>query len=155
MLPMPEQRTHESGMPHQADNTTRKHHHKKNIGRRNPRTARESRRQHAKGSSEQNIPRGTGFWGRHILTAGICARTNFSNAIKRSMKVTVHFRTAKMMADKITLTDSGATDNFIDPEFAKKLGVTTLQLERPRKVWNIDGTTNAAGIIKEYTDLEF
>jgi len=74
--------------------------------------------------------------------------------MKRSMKVTVHFRTAKMMADKITLTDSGATDNFIDPEFARKLGVTTLQLEKPRKVWNIDGTTNAAGVIKEYTDLE-
>ncbi len=70
------------------------------------------------------------------------------------MKVTVHFRTARMMADKITLTDSGATDNFIDPEFVKRLGVTTLLLEKPRKVWNIDGTTNVAGVIKEYTDLE-
>ncbi len=86
--------------------------------------------------------------------AWICARTNFSNAIKRSMKVMVHFRTARMMADKITLTDSRATDNFIDPEFVKKLGVTTLLLEKPRKVWNIDGTTNMAGVIKEYTDLE-
>ncbi len=70
------------------------------------------------------------------------------------MKVMVHFRTARMMADKLTLADSGATDNFVDLEFIKKLGVTTLLLEKPQKVWNIDGTTNSAGTIKEYTDLE-
>ena len=70
------------------------------------------------------------------------------------MKVMVHYRTAGMISDKPTLADSGATDNFIDPEFIKKLKVTTLQMEKQRLVTNIDGTKNSAGAIKEYMDLE-
>ncbi len=60
----------------------------------------------------------------------------------RSMKVPVSFRTCYTMADKRILVDSGATDNFIHPKFVKRLHVGMQELERPMKIWNIDGTTN-------------
>jgi hypothetical protein len=44
-------------------------------------------------------------------------------------------------------------DNFIDPRLIKRLGLRSLCLERPRKIWNIDGTNNKAGMISDYVDL--
>jgi len=58
------------------------------------------------------------------------------------------------MADKKILVDSGATDNFIDPRLIKRLGLGTQRLDRPRKIWNIDGTNNRAGMLTDYVDLE-
>ena len=58
------------------------------------------------------------------------------------------------MADKQILVDSGATDNFIDPKLVKRLGLGTRELPQPRKIWNIDGTNNRAGMLTHYTDLE-
>ena len=71
----------------------------------------------------------------------------------RSMKIPVSFRTAYARADKSILVDSGATDNFIHPRFIRRLALGTQKLERPRKIWNIDGTNNKAGRIAEYVDL--
>jgi hypothetical protein len=70
------------------------------------------------------------------------------------MKIPVSFRTSQAMADKSILVDSGATDNFIDPRLIKRLGLGTQALERPKKIWNIDGTNNKAGLIQNYVDLE-
>jgi hypothetical protein len=69
------------------------------------------------------------------------------------MKIPVSFRTSYARADKQILVDSGATDNFIDPRLIKRLGLRSLRLERPRKIWNIDGTNNRAGMISDYVDL--
>jgi hypothetical protein len=69
------------------------------------------------------------------------------------MKIPVSFRTLYARADKQILVDSGATDNFIDPRLIKRLGLRSLRLERPRKIWNIDGTNNRAGMILDYVDL--
>ena len=71
-----------------------------------------------------------------------------------SMKVPVSFRTLHAMADKNILVDSGATDNFIHPKLLKRLGLGSQLLERPRKNWNIDGTTNKAGALTHCVDLE-
>ena len=71
----------------------------------------------------------------------------------RSMKIPVSFRTAYTRADKQILVDSGATDNFIHPRLFRRLALGTQKLERPRKIWNIDGTNNKAGRIAEYVDL--
>ena len=57
------------------------------------------------------------------------------------------------MIDKRILVDSGATDNFIDPRLITQLGLGTRDLERPQKIWNIDGTNNQAGMLTQYVDL--
>ena len=69
------------------------------------------------------------------------------------MKVPVSFRTAYRRADKIVLVDSRATDNFIDPRTIKYYRLGTQKLAEPRKIWNIDGTTNKAGMITDFVDL--
>jgi hypothetical protein len=69
------------------------------------------------------------------------------------MKIPVSFRTAYTRANKQILVDSGATDNFIHPRFIKRLHLKTHSLDQARKIWNIDGTNNKAGMIAEYVDL--
>ena len=69
------------------------------------------------------------------------------------MKVLVSFRTAYRRADKILLVDSGATDNFIDPRTIKYFRLGMQKLAEPRKIWNIDGTTNKAGMITDFVNL--
>ena len=71
-----------------------------------------------------------------------------------SMKVPVSFQTLHAMADKTILVDSRATDNFIHPKLLKRLGLGSQLLERPQKIWNIDGTTNKAGALTHCVDLE-
>jgi hypothetical protein len=70
------------------------------------------------------------------------------------MKVPISFRTLHAMADKHILVDSGATDNFIHPKLLKRLGLGMQALDRPRKIWNIDGTTNRTGQLTSFVDLE-
>ena len=69
------------------------------------------------------------------------------------MKIPVSFRTTYARADKNILVDSGATDNFIDPRLIRRLRLGTHPLEQARKIWNIDGTNNKAGLITNYVDL--
>ena len=70
------------------------------------------------------------------------------------MKVPISFRTLHATADKKILVDSGATDNFIHPKLLRQLGLGSQPLERPQKIWNIDGTTNKAGALTHCVDLE-
>jgi hypothetical protein len=51
------------------------------------------------------------------------------------------------MADKRVLVDSGATDNFMHPNFTTKMGLGMKELPTPRKIFNIDNTTNKSGKI--------
>ena len=70
------------------------------------------------------------------------------------MKVPVSFRMSHAMTDKKILVDSGATNNFIHPRLVKRLGLGTNPLEKPKKVWNVNGTTNKGGELTHYVDLE-
>ena len=70
------------------------------------------------------------------------------------MKVPVSFRTSHAMTDKKILVDLGVTNNFIHPRLIRCLGLGTNQLEKPKKVWNVDGTTNKGGELTHYVDLE-
>jgi predicted aspartyl protease len=45
------------------------------------------------------------------------------------------------------LIDSGATENFLDPRTVSKLRLPTEELEKPRSIHNIDGTSNQGGLI--------
>jgi hypothetical protein len=58
------------------------------------------------------------------------------------------------MADKRALVDSGATDNFMHPISRKRMGLGLKELPNPRKIFNIDNTTNKSGKITHYLDLD-
>ena len=71
------------------------------------------------------------------------------------MRIPVSIRTRYFMADKkVALVDSGATDNFMHPAFAKRMGLGLQELPKPRKIFNIDNTTNKAGSITHFLDLD-
>jgi hypothetical protein len=72
----------------------------------------------------------------------------------RSMRVPVSIRTSYFMADKKALVDSGATDNFMHPAFAKRMELGLQKLQTPKKIFNIDNTTNKSGMITHYLDLD-
>jgi hypothetical protein len=71
----------------------------------------------------------------------------------RSMCIPVSIRTRYFMADKKALVDSGATDNFMHPNFARRMGLGMKMLPKPKKIFNIDNTTNKSGMITHYLDL--
>ena len=62
--------------------------------------------------------------------------------------------TRSKTAEEEALLDSGATHNFIDKRMAKRLGLGTKRLSKPRTVRNVDGTDNQGGTLTRYTDLE-
>jgi hypothetical protein len=69
------------------------------------------------------------------------------------MHVPVSIHTSYFMADKKALVNSGATDNFMHPVFAKRMGLGLQELQAPKKIFNIDNTTNKSGMITHYLDL--
>ena len=70
------------------------------------------------------------------------------------MRIPVSTRTSYSTADRKALVDSGATDNFMHPKFAERMGLAPAKLEHPRKIWNVDNTENKAGMITHYLDLD-
>jgi hypothetical protein len=71
----------------------------------------------------------------------------------RSMRVPVSIHTSYFMANKKALVDSGATDNFMHPAFAKRMGLGLQELPNPKKIFNIDNTSNKSGMITHFLDL--
>jgi hypothetical protein len=69
------------------------------------------------------------------------------------MRVPVSIRTSYFMADKKALVNSGATDNFMHPAFTKRMGLGLKTLPTPKKIYNIDNTSNKSGMITHYLDL--
>jgi hypothetical protein len=70
------------------------------------------------------------------------------------MHVPVSIRTSYFMADKKALVNSGATNNFMHPAFAKRMGLGLQELPNPKKIFNIDNTINKSGMITHYLDLD-
>jgi len=64
----------------------------------------------------------------------------------------VNYPTGERVSVK-ALLDSGATECFIDEEFAKKNGLNTTPMCHPAKIFNVDGTKNQNGTIKATVDL--
>ena len=56
-------------------------------------------------------------------------------------------------AEGVALIDSGATENFMNLQYAKWLQLPIKKLEQPRKLFNVDGTPNKSGNLQYYTDL--
>ena len=57
------------------------------------------------------------------------------------------------MANIKALVDSRATNNFIHPNFIKRMGIGQRELDKPKNIYNIDDTTNKAGQIMHYLNL--
>jgi hypothetical protein len=70
------------------------------------------------------------------------------------MSIRVFLHTSSKRAEAKALLDSGATENFINEGYARWLCMPFKHLEKPRTVFNVDGTPNRTGDIKFYTDLE-
>ena len=58
------------------------------------------------------------------------------------------------MAEEKVLLDSGATANFLDQRTVKRLCLKTQKLPKPCPVRNVDGTSNSAGKLTHYIDLQ-
>jgi hypothetical protein len=80
---------------------------------------------------------------------------NVSSRENQTIYANFPLQTAKQMTDEWGLLDSGATHNFIDIRTIICLGIGTRRLKQPRTVTNIDGTTNRARQINQYTNLQF
>jgi hypothetical protein len=70
------------------------------------------------------------------------------------MHIPVSIRTSYFMANKRALVDSGVTDNFMNAIFANRMGLGLRKLPMPKKIFNIDNTTNKSGEITHYLDLD-
>jgi hypothetical protein len=70
------------------------------------------------------------------------------------MQLRLFIHLARKRAKTIVLLDSGATENFLNMQYAKELHFPIKRLEKPRPVYNVDGTRNKNGDIEHYTDLE-
>ena len=73
---------------------------------------------------------------------------------ERKNCINVSFTFDKNKVAENALLDSGATDNFIDQNTARRLKIPTQRLDRPRILYNVDKTENRSGRITHYVDLE-
>ena len=69
-----------------------------------------------------------------------------------SLRTFIH--TSNKRVETPALLDSGATENFINANYAHYLRLPMKKLTTPRKVYNVDRTPNRKGDIVAYTDLE-
>jgi len=76
------------------------------------------------------------------------------NSRYKSIRIPVLFETAHATAEREVLIDSGATDNFICKNLLQRLRITTLPMEVPLRIWNVDGMHNQDGKITHFTDLQ-
>jgi hypothetical protein len=69
------------------------------------------------------------------------------------MSIQVYIHTASKRAETPALLDTGATENFINHQYATHLRLPVKHLQNPQRVYNVDGTPNKKGEIQFYTDL--
>jgi len=69
------------------------------------------------------------------------------------MMLCVYMHTRSKKARTVTLLDSGATENFINISYARKLNLPIRRLTQKRRLFNVNGTPNKAGTLKYCTDI--
>ena len=75
-----------------------------------------------------------------------------SNQQSMSLWTFIHMSNKRVKTP--TLLDSGATENFINANYAQYLHLPIKKLITPQKVYNVDGTPNWKRDIVAYTNLE-
>src|SRR5712671_1024537 len=73
---------------------------------------------------------------------------------RKSMVLKAYIHAAHRRTEAPNLLDSGATENFINLNYAKWLKLPLKRLPYERPLFNVDGSTNKTGTLKYYTDLE-
>jgi hypothetical protein len=74
-------------------------------------------------------------------------------SVHKSMTVRFYMHSTKKRAEGIALIDSSATENFMNLNYARWLGLLIKCLEKTRRLFNVDGTENKAGKLQFYTDM--
>src|SRR5260370_8685094 len=72
---------------------------------------------------------------------------------RKSMTLRFFVHSITKRAKAIALVNSGATENFMNLTYAKWLQLLIKQMEKPRKLLNVDGTENKSRQLKYSTDL--
>jgi hypothetical protein len=70
------------------------------------------------------------------------------------MTICIYLNSLFKRAKTSTLLDSGTTENFINPKYARGLKLPIEELAEPRQVFNVDRTQNHHGQITHYTDFD-
>ena len=70
------------------------------------------------------------------------------------MSIPIRINNAEVKNVKpLGLIDSGAGGKFIDQNYAKAIGLKIETLETPLRAYNVDGTENKRGTIKNYVNV--
>jgi hypothetical protein len=70
------------------------------------------------------------------------------------MTIQFYVHSIAKRAKALALIDSGATKNFMNLTYAKWLKLLIQQLPQPRKIFNVDRTTNKSGDLWYDIDLK-
>jgi uncharacterized membrane protein len=70
------------------------------------------------------------------------------------MTIRSYIHSSKKRAEAIALVDSGVTENFMNLNYAKWLGLPLKKLNHPQQVYNVDGTLNRGGSLEFITDVQ-
>jgi hypothetical protein len=70
------------------------------------------------------------------------------------MTVCFYTHSIARRAEGVALVDSGATENFMNLQYAQWLRLPIKKLAYERNLFNMDRTENKSGKLKYYTDLE-
>ena len=70
------------------------------------------------------------------------------------MTVRFYIHLIAKRAKAIALLDSRATENFMNLSYAKWLKLPIKRLDKPRKLFNVDGTENKSGELLFFTNLQ-
>jgi RNase H-like domain found in reverse transcriptase/Reverse transcriptase (RNA-dependent DNA polymerase)/Zinc knuckle len=120
----------------------------------------------AKGPNRRTIPRRErlvnqndgskpGFY-PSLIRSALIKRTQTSDVYilsRKSMTVRFFVHTKSKRAEALALVDSGATENFMNLDYACYLRLPIQCLTTPQKLYNVDGTSNQSGDLLYYTDL--
>ncbi len=69
------------------------------------------------------------------------------------MTLHIFIQSKSKRAKAVALLDSEATENFININYARKLGIPIRRLPYERRLFNVDGTPNKVGALKYYVDM--
>src|SRR5712675_1879361 len=80
-------------------------------------------------------------------------RMNVFMTARKSMTIRTYIHSSHKRVESSALLDSGATENFMNLDYAKWLRLPVKRLEASWPLFNIDGTTNRKGDLFFYSDL--